>query len=210
VDDHRERDRRIRDLHRVARDACDCRNCDLWRLGTQTVFGEGPVGAGLMLVGEQPGDREDIEGHPFVGPAGGVLDRALEAAGISREETYLTNAVKHFKWVEGRGDRRLHKKPNVAEMRACRPWLEQELILVRPRIVLCLGATAAYSLLGPKVSVTRERGRLFRPEFAPLALVTVHPSSVLRQRSDEVRRRAREEFEEDVMRAAHLLGETIQ
>jgi uracil-DNA glycosylase len=158
-----------------------------------------------MLVGEQPGDREDIEGEPFVGPAGLVLDRGLEAAGLRREEVYLTNSVKHFKWVEGRGDRRLHKKPNVAEMRACRPWLDQELALVQPRMVVCLGATAAQALLGSKVSVTRDRGKLFHPEFAPLATVTVHPSSVLRQRSDEERRAARQGFEADLTQVAALL-----
>jgi DNA polymerase len=159
-----------------------------------------------MLVGEQPGDREDIEGLPFVGPAGRVLDHALENAGLQREDVYLTNAVKHFKWVEGRGTRRLHKKPNVSEMSACFQWLEREIDLVQPQVVVCLGATAVRSLLGTTVSVTRDRGKVLHPEFAPLALVTAHPSSILRQQSADERRQAEADLEADLAVAVELLG----
>jgi uracil-DNA glycosylase len=161
-----------------------CRACDLWRLGTQTVFGEGPVGARLLFVGEQPGDREDLAGEPFVGPAGRLLDAALAAAGIDREEVYLTNAVKHFKWRPS-GERRIHDKPSWSQIRACRPWLDLELRLVRPEVVVLLGATAAQSLLGKEFRVTRERGRVLAAPFAPAVVATVHPSSILRARDTE-------------------------
>jgi uracil-DNA glycosylase family protein len=185
--------------------AAGCRACPLWRGGTQTVFGEGRVAARVMLVGEQPGDREDIEGHPFVGPAGRVLDRALEEAGIDRGDAYVTNVVKHFKW-KPRGKRRLHQKPNSEEIAACRPWLNGELKVVKPEVVVCLGATAAKALLGPSFRVTRERGKFVEPDFAPLATATVHPSSILRVQEDEERRIARREFTDDLRRVAERLG----
>jgi len=180
------------------RDAArDCRACDLWKLGTQTVFGEGARRAEIMLVGEQPGDQEDISGHPFVGPAGKMLDRALEQAGIDRGAVYVTNVVKHFKW-EPRGKRRIHKKPNAAEITACRPWLETEIQLVKPRALVCLGATAAQALLGASFKVTAHRGEFIPSPLAPLVLATVHPSSLLRAPDDETRRRETERFIDDL------------
>ena len=180
--------------------AAECTACPLHESGTQTVFGAGPRKAEVMMVGEQPGDREDIEGKPFVGPAGRVLGEALEHAGIERGDVYVTNAVKHFKW-EARGKRRIHQRPNAMEMRACRPWLEAELAVVKPQLVIALGAVAARSLFGTKVRVTRDRGSPVESEVAPLAAVTVHPSSLLRIREDEERRFARAEFERDVATA---------
>jgi len=180
------------------RDAArDCRACDLWTLGTQTVFGEGARRAEIMLVGEQPGDQEDVSGHPFVGPAGKMLDRALEEAGIDRRTVYVTNVVKHFKW-EPRGKRRIHKKPNAAEISACRPWLDTEIQLVKPRALVCLGATAAQALLGGSFKVTAHRGEFIASPLAPLVLATVHPSSLLRAPDDETRRRETERFIEDL------------
>jgi DNA polymerase len=174
-----------------------CQACDLWRLGTQTVFGEGARRAEIMLVGEQPGDQEDISGHPFVGPAGKMLDRALDEAGIDRTTVYVTNVVKHFKW-EPRGKRRIHKKPNSAEITACRPWLETEIHLVKPRALVCLGATAAQALLGASFKVTAHRGEFIASPLAPFVLATVHPSSLLRAPDDETRRRETERFVEDL------------
>ena len=162
-----------------------CRGCGLWRGGTQTVIGAGPRRARTMLVGEQPGDQEDRAGKPFVGPAGRVLDVALEAAGIDRGVAFVTNAVKNFKWRAGRGRRRLHQRPDAAEVRACRPWLEAELAVVRPDLLVLLGATAARSLLGPSFRVTRERGKLVSSDLAPLVTATVHPSSILRGEPEE-------------------------
>ena len=159
--------------------AAGCRGCQLWQIGTQTVFGEGAVDAEVMLVGEQPGDQEDVAGRPFVGPAGRVLDDALDAAGIDRSTTYVTNAVKHFKW-QARGKRRIHQKPNAAEMAACRPWLEAELAVVAPRVLVLLGATAAQTLLGRQFRVTQSRGRLLDSQLAEHVTATVHPSSILR------------------------------
>jgi DNA polymerase len=159
--------------------AAGCRACDLWERATQTVFGTGPVPARLMLVGEQPGDREDIEGEPFVGPAGGILAKGLEEAGLDREEAFVTNVVKHFKWRPS-GKRRLHERPNRAEVGACLPWVEAELALVRPQELLLLGATAVAALAGPNVSVMRARGKPLDLQLAPLVLPTVHPSSILR------------------------------
>jgi uracil-DNA glycosylase len=156
-----------------------CRGCDLWERGTQTVFGEGLPGAEVMLVGEQPGDREDVEGRPFVGPAGRLLDEALDEVGIERDDVYITNVVKHFKW-EPRGKRRIHKKPNLAEISACMPWLEAELQHVAPRILVCLGATAAQAILGPSFRVTKQRGTFVDSTLAPAVTATVHPSSILR------------------------------
>lgn len=155
--------------------AAECTGCDLYRDATQTVFGEGPARALAVLVGEQPGDQEDRLGRPFVGPAGKLLDQALAEAGMERGEVYLTNAVKHFKWQPS-GGRRLHKKPNFTEVRACRPWLAAEIALIQPRIVVCLGATAAQALLGPDFRITRHRGEVLSREDSPPVLVTVHPS----------------------------------
>jgi DNA polymerase len=166
--------------------AQDCRGCDLWRDATQTVFGEGAAKAELMLVGEQPGDREDREGEPFVGPAGALLRRALDEAGIDPEATYITNAVKHFKW-RPRGKRRLHQTPRVGEVEACKPWLAAEVEAVSPRALVALGATAARSLFGPGIKVTQERGELIETPLAPIATVTVHPSAILRLRDHEER-----------------------
>lgn len=167
------------DLAPIRKAARTCTKCPLWKNATQTVFGEGKATAALVIVGEQPGDQEDRSGRPFVGPAGKLLDRALEDAGLARREIYLTNAVKHFKW-EGQGKRRLHKKPSPREIAACRPWLEKELQVVRPETVLCLGASAASALLGPKIRVMRDRGRAFSSALAGKVYVTVHPSLLLR------------------------------
>ena len=166
-------------LRNLAEAAQGCRACDLWRSGTQTVFGEGRAKAELMLVGEQPGDQEDLAGRPFVGPAGKLLDRALEEAGIDRELAYVTNVVKHFKW-QPRGKRRIHQKPNAAEIAACRPWLDAELALIRPEVLVCLGATAAQALLGRQFRVSRDRGVPVESDLAPVVMATVHPSSILR------------------------------
>ncbi len=182
-----------------------CTACPLHLTGTQTVFGEGSTGARMMLVGEQPGDREDLEGRPFVGPAGRLLDEALAEAGIDREAAYLTNVVKHFKW-QARGKRRIHQKPNAAETAACRPWLDAELTVVRPEVLVCLGATAAQALLGRQFRVTRDRGRLLESELAPATLATVHPSSILRAVDEEARHNERASFVEDLRVAAEALA----
>jgi uracil-DNA glycosylase len=192
---------------RTLRDASmDCRGCDLWERGTQTVFGEGAAGATVMFVGEQPGDREDIEGRPFVGPAGQLLDRSLEQAGIDRDEVYITNVVKHFKW-EPRGKRRIHKKPNLEEITACRPWLEAELDQVEPEILVCLGATAAQALLGPSFRVTKQRGIFVDSPLAPAVTATVHPSSILRAPDDATREIETEAFVRDLSVVARKLEE---
>jgi uracil-DNA glycosylase len=164
--------------------ALGCKGCHLWELGTQTVFGEGPKNASAMFVGEAPGDQEDKQGKPFVGPAGHILDQALEAAGIDRSTAYLTNAVKHFKW-QARGKRRIHQKPNWTEMTACRPWLEAELAVIRPRVLVLLGATAAQSLLGREFRVTQHRGELLASDLAEAVTATVHPSSILRGQPEQ-------------------------
>ena len=176
--------------------AAGCRACPLWKTGTQTVFGEGPVDARILVVGEQPGDQEDLAGKPFVGPAGQLLDRAFVAAGIKREELYVTNAVKHFKWVPA-GKRRLHQKPNAREIAACRPWLGAEILAVQPQVVVALGATAAQTLMGPDFRVTELRGQLLAFPWAEAFLATVHPSSILRMR-DEEREAEMERFVEDL------------
>jgi uracil-DNA glycosylase family protein len=178
-----------------------CKACDLYKRGTQTVFGEGPRKAEVMLVGEQPGDAEDVAGHPFVGPAGRLLDNALEEAGIDRELVYVTNVVKHFKW-EPRGKRRIHAKPNAAEISACRPWLETEIVLVKPRVLVCLGATAAQALLGKSFKVTRQRGEFVPSPLAPLVTATVHPSSILRAPDDDARREEMRRFVQDLRKVA--------
>lgn len=184
----------LRELRELA---SHCRNCPLWRNATQTVFGEGPARASAMIVGEQPGDREDVAGHPFVGPAGMLLDRALEAAGIDRKDVWLTNAVKHFKW-KPLGKKRLHQKPAAGEIAACKPWLDAELRRIAPDVLILLGATAARSLLGNAVRVTVDRGVFPAPELAPRVILTVHPSSLLRTRGQEEREAAFEEFVADL------------
>jgi uracil-DNA glycosylase len=184
--------------------AKDCRACDLWRRGTQTVFGEGTRTAELMFVGEQPGDAEDLAGRPFVGPAGKLLDRVLDEVGIDRSLVYVTNVVKHFKW-EPRGKRRIHKKPNAAEIAACRPWLDTEVELVKPRAIVCLGATASQALLGRAFRLTAHRGEFVASPLAPLVMATVHPSSILRAPDDDTRRRERARFAADLRRVAEAL-----
>ena len=186
--------------------AASCRGCHLWQHATQTVFGEGPRNAEVMLLGEQPGDQEDRQGHPFVGPSGRLLDEALAAAGIDRRRVYVTNAVKHFKFSRIElTKRRLHKKPNAAEIRACRPWLEEELRLVRPKVIVVLGATAAQALLGAKFRVTEQRGQPVASPWADAVFATVHPSAVLRA-PGAARERARREFFADLASVGRHLG----
>jgi uracil-DNA glycosylase len=187
--------------------AAGCKACELYKRGTQTVFGEGPGKAEMMLVGEQPGDAEDLAGHPFVGPAGRLLDAALEEAGIDRSHVYVTNVVKHFKW-EPRGKRRIHAKPNAAEIGACRPWLEVEIALVKPRVLVCLGATAAQALLGKSFKVSRQRGTLVPSPLAPIVSATVHPSSILRAPDDEARREEMRRFVEDLRTIAREMSKS--
>ena len=193
-----------RSLDELRAEAAECKACDLWKSGTQTVFGEGSEKAEIVFVGEQPGDKEDLAGRPFVGPAGRVLDEGLEAAGIDRSLAYVTNAVKHFKWT-ARGKRRIHQKPNAAEMAACRPWLEAELAVVRPKVLVALGATAAQSLLGRQFRVTKQRGTPVESELAPHVVATVHPSSILRQETEEDRAAAMKDFVADLKVVAKLL-----
>ena len=192
-------------LEQVRLAAAECKACDLWKTGTQTVFGEGAEGAEVMLVGEQPGDKEDLAGRPFVGPAGRILDQALEEAGIDRSTVYVTNAVKHFKW-EPRGKRRLHKRPDSAEVSACRPWLDREIELVRPRVVVCLGATAAQDLLGRTFKVTKQRGEFFAQPEGHLITATVHPSSILRAPDPATRKKELAAFTEDLRQVAKKLA----
>lgn len=184
--------------------AAQCTACPLWKRGTQTVFGEGPIKAKIIFVGEQPGNEEDLAGHPFVGPAGKVLDRALEEAGIDRSECYVTNAVKHFKW-EPAGKRRIHKKPNSKEIAACRPWLDAEIDLLKPKVVVCLGATAAQALLGPKFKVTERHGELIETNSGFHVMATVHPSSILRSPDEETRHREREKFTDDLRKLKKVI-----
>src|SRR3954454_13217778 len=191
-------------LERLREVAAGCKACDLWERGPQTVFGEGARRAEVMLVGEQPGDQEDRAGHPFVGPAGRVLDEALEQSGIDRSKAYVTNVVKHFKW-EARGKRRIHAKPNWTEIAACKPWLEAELAVVEPRVLVCLGATAAQALLGKQFRVTRQRGELVDSPLAPNVLATIHPSAILRQRDEESRRGEMAAFVDDLRVVAGIL-----
>ena len=189
-----------------ARDAAkDCQGCDLWMRGTQTVFGEGSRKAELMLVGEQPGDAEDLSGHPFVGPAGKLLDRALADAGLDRGAVYVTNVVKHFKW-EPRGKRRIHKKPSASQIAACRPWLDTEIALVKPGAIVCLGATAAQALLGRAFKVTAHRGELVPSPLAAIVVATVHPSSILRAPDDESRHVEMKKFIDDLRAVARALS----
>ncbi len=193
-----------RNLDELRAEAAACKACDLWKTGTQTVFGEGSENAEIVFVGEQPGDKEDLAGRPFVGPAGRVLDEGLEAAGIDRSLAYVTNAVKHFKWT-ARGKRRIHQKPNAAELAACRPWLEAELAVIQPRVLVALGATAAQALLGRQFRVTKQRGVPVESDLAPYVLATVHPSSILREETDEDRAAAMEAFVADLQVVAKLL-----
>ena len=190
-------------LGKVREAAAECKACDLWRTGTQTVFGEGAAGATVMFVGEQPGNDEDLAGRPFVGPAGRILDQALEEAGIERTQTYVTNAVKHFKW-EPRGKRRIHQKPNWAEMTACRPWLEAEIGLVKPKVVVALGATAGQTFLGRQFRVTKQRGVPLESPLAPVVVATVHPSSILRAPDEDARSEAMRDFVADLRKVAEL------
>lgn len=192
-------------LDNLRQASAGCRACELWRTGTQTVFGEGVTPAELMLIGEQPGDREDIDGRPFVGPAGAILDRALSAAGLERASLYLTNAVKHFRWVP-RGKRRLHQKPDAGHIAACFPWLRAEVELARPGLVICLGATAAQAVIGPAVRVLRDRGRVVPSALGVPAMPTVHPSSILRAPDDEAREQAFQEFVVDLRAGAQWLS----
>jgi DNA polymerase len=182
-----------------------CHACDLWKRATQTVFGEGAPNAQFMFVGEQPGDAEDLAGRPFVGPAGKLLDRALADVGIDRADVYVTNVVKHFKW-EPRGKRRIHKKPSASEIAACRPWLDAEIALIKPRAIVCLGATAAQALLGRQFKVTAHRGEFIASPLAPLVLATVHPSSILRSPDDETRRFEMKRFTGDLRTVARALA----
>jgi DNA polymerase len=193
-------------LTNLRKAAAGCRACPLWKTGTQTVFGEGSSEAKVFFVGEQPGNDEDLQGRPFVGPAGKLLDRALEEAGIDRTEVYVTNVVKHFKW-EPVGKRRVHKKPSAREIAACRPWLDAELEVIEPTVLVCLGATAAQALLGKQFRVSRQRGELIPSELAPYVMATVHPSSILRAPDDESRRVARKEFVRDLKKVAKVIHE---
>ena len=184
--------------------AADCKGCDLWKKGTQTVFGEGKRRATALFVGEQPGNEEDLTGKPFVGPAGRIFDSALEEAGINRQQTYVTNVVKHFKW-EPRGKRRIHKKPNSQEINACRPWLEAEIAVVKPQVIVALGATAAQALLGAQFRVTKNRGEFLESTLAPYIMATVHPSSILRAPDYETRRLEYRRFVDDLKKLARVL-----
>ncbi len=184
--------------------AAGCKACDLWERGTQTVFGEGGSKARVILVGEQPGNEEDLSGKPFVGPAGRLLDKALEEAGIDRSQAYVTNVVKHFKW-EPRGKRRIHAKPNAVEIQACRPWLGAEIAVLKPRVIVCLGATAAQALLGRQFRVTQHRGEFVESELAPHVMATVHPSAILRAPDEETRHAETRRFIEDLKKVAAVI-----
>ena len=190
-------------LRALAQKAKHCKNCDLWRTGTQTVFGAGRSRAKIMMIGEQPGHEEDLQGKPFVGPAGRLFNRLLRESGIDRKKIYVTNAVKHFKW-EPRGKRRIHKKPNAQEIAACRPWLDAEMAVVQPAVLVCLGATAARALLGKTFRVTRHRGEFVESSLAPYVMATLHPSAILRA-PDEIERQEQEKrFVEDLKKIAKL------
>ena len=192
-------------LSKLKTEAAECQACDLWKIGTQTVFGEGEATSTVMFVGEQPGDREDLQGRPFVGPAGALLDKALEEAGIDRAKVYVTNVVKHFKW-EPRGKRRIHKKPNAVEINACRPWLDAEIRAVKPRAIVCLGATAAQAVIGPQFRVSVQRAQFVKSPLAPIVTATVHPSSILRAPSDEARHVEMKRFIDDLKKIWKAIG----
>jgi len=192
-------------LESLRQAAQECRGCELYKNATQAVLGEGPRKAAAFFIGEQPGDQEDLAGRPFVGPAGRVFDEVLAEVGISRGEVYVTNAVKHFKW-EPRGKRRIHQKPTLGEVKACRPWLEAELALVKPRLIVCLGATAAQALLGSQFRITRDHGRFFETSWSPWTTATLHPSAVLRMPDEEKRQEARQQLLDDLRKVAERLG----
>ena len=198
---------RTTSLKTLSTAAQKCRGCDLYKHATQAVMGEGPKGAHVMFVGEQPGDQEDREGHPFVGPAGALLDKALADAGIPRNDVVVTNAVKHFKW-EPRGKRRIHKKPRVSEMKACRPWLEAEVGAVKPAVIVCLGATAAQSVLGAQFKLMQQRGQVLPSDLAPRVVATIHPSAVLRAPDSEGRRAAYDMLVSDLKIVASVIKAT--
>ncbi len=193
----------IRSLPGLAEAAQNCEACPLYARATQAVFGEGPARATVVLVGEQPGDAEDLAGRPFVGPAGGILEKAIAAAGLERGSVYLTNAVKHFKW-EPRGKRRIHMKPRISEIKACRPWLAAELTRIKPAVVVCLGTSAVQSLLGPNITIASAKNKVFESPFGPV-VVTRHPSSVLRMKEHDERQQALDELVGDLRRAAALI-----
>jgi len=192
-------------INKLRAAAADCKACDLWKIGKQTVFGEGKQSSLIMFIGEQPGDKEDLSGRPFVGPAGALLDKALDEAGIDRAKVYVTNVVKHFKW-EPRGKRRIHKKPNAVEITACRPWLEAEIEAIKPRAIICLGSTAAQAVISPKFRVSVQRGQFVKSELAEYVTATVHPSSILRAPTDEARREERTRFVNDLKKIRRALG----
>lgn len=199
----------VRSLKQLRAAASDCRGCDLYKNATQTVFGEGASKALIMFIGEQPGDQEDVQGHPFVGPAGGLLSKALEEAGIERKDVYVTNVVKHFKWTPApHGKKRVHSKPNAKEIEACRPWLDREISFVLPSVVVLLGATAAQTLLGASFRVTKQRGKIMTDiNWAPAVVATVHPSSILRAPDDEERRKQFATFVSDLKVVQRALKE---
>jgi DNA polymerase len=186
--------------------AAGCKACHLWKTGTQTVFGEGKPTSTVMFIGEQPGNSEDLQGRPFVGPAGNLLDKALDEAGIDRSRVYVTNVVKHFKW-EPRGKRRIHKKPNAAEIHACRPWLQAEIDVIKPRVIICLGSTAAQAVIGPKFKVSTQRASFVDSPLAPFVTATVHPSSILRAPTDEQRRTEMQRFIADLKKIRRAISE---
>ena len=192
-----------RSLAKLAKAANQCTNCSLWRHATQTVFGEGPARARIMVVGEQPGNEEDLQGRPFVGPAGQLMDRLLVEAGIDRNKLYLTNVVKHFKW-EPRGKRQIHKKPSSVEIAACRPWLDAEIAALQPEIIVCLGATAAQALLGRSFRVTVDHGRFIKSPLASQVLATIHPSAILRAPDEATRHELEKQFVSDLEKVARL------
>jgi DNA polymerase len=200
---------KISDLEALREEAASCRACPLWKDATQTVFGEGPKHAPIMLVGEQPGDKEDLAGKPFVGPAGQMLDRALKEAGVDRDKVYVTNAVKHFKFLP-RGKFRLHQKPTTPEIRACRPWYERELAAIKPELVVALGATAAQCVFGKTMPINRHRGRLIELDQGRRALVTVHPSYLLRLPDEDAKAREYERFVDDLKIAAAVLQKSAR
>ena len=194
-------------IEALAQAAKTCRACDIWSRATQTVFGEGNAHAEVILVGEQPGNEEDLAGHPFVGPAGKLLDKALLAAGIARDKVYITNVVKHFNSVQ-RGKWRIHKKPNAEEIAACRPWLDAEIAIIRPAVIICLGATAAQAVISRDYRVTRRRGELQKSAFGPMITATVHPSSILRTPDDKARHLQMREFVADLKKIARALPDS--